>query len=109
MMTCENAKNKTTRQFLACSLDRIIQEAKRNHRRMGRTSVKLHVAHRDRGILEVLTDGKKYFKVIAGVRLKLEKDIAAALPCIVKEESRRTTQADATSIDASEEQSDSAS
>ena len=45
---------------------------------------KLQAARRDRGIYEVLTDDKHYFKVIADARLKLEKDTALALPCIVR-------------------------
>ena len=48
---------------------------------------------------------RDYFKVIADARLKLEKDTALALPCIVKEDSRGKPQAGTTSIDAGEEQS----
>ena len=70
-------------------------------------SAKLQAARRNRGICEVLTDDKDYFKVIADARLKLEEEIAPAMPCIEKEDSRGKPQTGATSIDASKEQSDS--
>ena len=53
------------------------------------------------------TDDKDDFKVYADARLKLEKDTALALPCMERDDSRAEPQALATSIDASEEQSDS--
>ena len=40
-----------------------------------------------RGICKVLTEDKKYFKVIADVRVKLENDTALAFLCIVRETS----------------------
>ena len=46
-------------------------------------------------------------KVIADGRLKLELDTALAMPCIVREDSRRKPQTCTTAIDASKEQSDS--
>ena len=70
-------------------------------------NAKLQAARRNRGILEVLTDDKDYLKVIADVRLKLEKDTDLTMSCIETEDSRWKPQASATSIAASEEQSDS--
>ena len=51
-------------------------------------SAKLQAVRRNRGNYEVLTDDKDYFKVIADARLKLEKDVAPAMPCIVREDIR---------------------
>ena len=45
--------------------------------------------------------------MIADARLKIEKDNALALPCIEKNDNRGKPQAIVTSVDASEEQSDS--
>ena len=66
-------------------------------------NAKLQAAHRNRGIYEVLTDDKDYFKVIADARLKLEKHIALAVPCFVREDSRGKPQTCTTSIDASKD------
>ena len=49
-----------------------------------------------------------YFKVIVDARLELEKDSAPAVPCFEKNGSRLKPQAGATSMDANDEQSDSA-
>ena len=56
-------------------------------------SAKLQAARCSRGIYEVLTDDKDYFKLIADARLKLEKDIAPAVPCVHCEgrQSRKTS------------------
>ena len=70
-------------------------------------NAKLQAPRRNRGIYEVLTEDEDYFKLIAGARLKLENDAALAMPCIEKNDSRGEPQATATSVDASEEQSDS--
>ena len=72
-------------------------------------SAKLQAARRNRGIYEVWTDDKNYFTVIADARLKLEKDTASAFPCTEKEDSRGKPRAVATSMGASEKQSDSKS
>ena len=50
-------------------------------------SAKLQAARRNRGKYKELTHDKDYFKVIAGARLKLEKDTVPAMPCIVREDS----------------------
>ena len=93
--TYDNPKDYQTSQFL----DNIVEETQ------GQTiavwageNAKLQAARRNRGIYEVLTDDKDYFKVIADARLKLETNNARAWLC---------TQAIVTSIDASEEPSDS--
>ena len=68
---------------------------------------KLQTARRNMGIYEVSTDDKDYFKVIAHTRLKLEKDIATAMPCIEKNASRgKPRTCTTTPTDASEEQSE---
>ena len=46
-----------------------------------------------RNLYEVLTDDEDYFKVIAGARLTLEKDIALTVPCIENDERRGQPQA----------------
>ena len=50
---------------------------------------------------------KKTSKVISDARLKMEKDTAPVLPCVEKNGSRGEPQAVVTSVDASEEHSDS--
>ena len=74
---------------------------------MGTRKFQLQATRRNRGIYEVLTDDKDYFKVIGDARLKLEKDTALLLPSIEKDDSRGTLQALVTSIDVSEERLDS--
>ena len=59
-------------------------------------------ARRNRGLYEVFSDDKDYFKIIPDARLKLEEDTVPSMPCIEKDD-----QAIATSIDANAEQSDS--
>ena len=68
---------------------------------------KMQAARRNRGIFEVPIDDKDYFEVIADARLKLVKDTAPALPCMVREDSRGKPQTCATSTNARKEQSDS--
>ena len=70
-------------------------------------NAKMQAARRIRGIYEVLTDDKDHFKVIADARLKRETGTAPAMPYIEKKDSRGEPQAIVTSIEASEQQSDS--
>ena len=63
----------------------------------GQTSVPNCKQHAATGIHEVLTDDKDYFNVIADARLKLVKDTAPALPCMVREHSRGKPQTCASS------------
>ena len=89
-------------------MDKILQETMgKQVAEWAEQSARLQASRRNRGIYEVLTDDKDHFKVIADARLKLEKETGPAVPCIEKEDSRGKPQAVATSIDASEEQSDS--
>ena len=74
---------------------------------MAEESAKLQAAHNHRGIYEVLTEEKDDSKEIAGARLKLEMDIALAMPCIVREDCRGKPLTCPSLTDASSEQSDS--
>ena len=56
----------------------------KTHAEWAQKGAKLQAARRDSGIHKVLTNDKDYFKVTADTRLKLEKDTALALPCIVR-------------------------
>ena len=62
---------------------------------------------RNRGIHEVLTDDQDYFRWLLTVVWNWKRDVAPAVPCIEKDDSRAKPQAIATSIDGSAEQSDS--
>ena len=80
-MTYENPKDYQTRQYVALSLDEIFQETKENRlQHEAEESAKLQAGRRNRGIYEVLTDDKDYFKVIVDTRLKPEKDTVLAMP-----------------------------
>ena len=58
---------------MACSLYTIISET-RKIAELEEENFNLQAARRNRGIYEVLTDYKDYFKEIADARLKLDKD-----------------------------------
>ena len=68
------------------------------------TNCKQHAAQR--GIHEVLTDDKDYFKVMADAPLNLENGTASAMPRIVREDIRGNPQS-CTSTYVRKEQSDS--
>ena len=106
--TFASPKDCQTKQYMAWSWWKSKEQKDTSIAEWAEESAKLQAARRDRGIYEVLTGDKDYFLVTADARLKLKKkDTAPAMPCIEKEDSRGEAQAVETSIEASEEQSDS--
>ena len=53
--------------------------------------LKLHAERHNRRTCKIFTADKDYLKVIADARLKLEKQIALAMLCIEKDDSRGET------------------